>query len=269
MKRFMKTILQKLAGAMLIAAAAKLLAGPACPQAMPGQQAAEAGCSGNGICVKDELLKHGVSMTPAELRNALNGADADVRALAASALEESKDPEADSLIRSAMEKEEDPRTRINMASYLLDMGDRSGVSVLESMCESNENEGALRSTSAQVLLGYHIESQQCFAGVEEMVRSTEHPEMRTEGIFVLGKYRNLPAESLRPLRELQLTLLSDPDRFVRTRAVESLAMSGDVSVLPVLTHLEVKETDDKEMDDLERRTISAAIARLKNEHSTN
>jgi hypothetical protein len=254
---------------LLAVAVAMLFSWSVGPQAAFAQQAVKASCSGNAICVKDELEKHGVAMTPSELRNALNGEDADIRALAASALEEIKDPEAGSLIRSAMERENDPRTRISMANYLLNIGDRSGVSVLESMCKSNDNDGALRSSSAQVLLGYHIESQKCFAGVEEMVRSTEHPEMRAEGIFVLGKYRNLPAESLRELRELQLSLLSDPDRFVRTRAVESLAMSGDFSVLPILMHLEVKETDDKEMDDLERHTISAAIARLKNEHSAN
>ena len=202
-------------------------------------------------------------MTASALHEALNSQDSEVRELAASALIWTNDPSARSLIHSALLRETVPRNRLNMADFLILLGDRSAVPILVSFCHPNADDdgGGFQLAAADTLFKYKIDdpaaTSKCFDSVVDLAKTTKRSELKFGGILELGKYKNLSPQASDEVRKLQVAFLGDPDPIVRGGAVESIKMTSDASLLPKLNAMKLSE-----MDESVQRSIEAAIEQL-------
>jgi HEAT repeat protein len=202
-------------------------------------------------------------MTASALHEALNSQDPEVRELAASALIVTNDPSAKSLIHSALLRETVPRNRLNMAHFLISLSDKSGVPFLVSFCQPNaEDDGSgFQLAAADNLFMFKIDdpaaTSKCFDSVVDLVRTTKHSELRANGLFILGKYKNLSPQARDEVRKLQIAFLGDPDPLVRSGAVQSIEMTSDASLLPMLNAMKLTETDK-----LVHQLVETATAQL-------
>jgi len=187
------------------------------------------------------LQQRHIEVTRDGLLGALKNPDAQVRYLAAEKLAEDKMTDAIPSIAEAVAIEKVPATRLNMAYALALLGDKQGILVLKTACDSRDLSSYLRARAAQYLLDMHTES--CLNSMLDMLQTTTEPESRSEALSVLRSFEHVSKEDTQRMFALAVKALQDQTPAVRIDASITLATLGNISAITYLRRAMANERD--------------------------
>lgn len=178
------------------------------------------------------LSQRHISLTKDALVSALASDDPEIRALAAQqlAVEDAKDT-VPAMVQT-LEVEEVPRTKINIAFALAQMGNSRGYEVLRKGCSNAMLPISIRLASVSYLLDLQDES--CSAAVILGYEQSSDSSTRVQALSLIPDFKKLSANESVAFRELLLNALRDRDPGVRIEASDVIRMRGDVSAIPAL-----------------------------------
>ncbi len=190
-----------------------------------------------------ELLKqHKIQLTEPALVDALKNADPEVRYLAAQKLAEDKATGAIPAIKDALAAEKVPRTRINIAFALAQLGDAAGFDALKDNCRDRNQAAGIRAFSAQYMLGLNSDSTICLSAVLDILEDGSHGD-KIQAASLLPQFHNLSPEDLEKVFADLVRALHDPYSLVRLEAGRALADLGDIRAIPELQEAIAREQE--------------------------
>jgi HEAT repeat protein len=195
------------------------------------------------------LRKHNIELSHPALLQALRGADADVRYLAAMKLAEDKAVDAIPAIEAALVAERVPRNRVNIAVALGLLGSKSGHDELKKVCADEDFPSEFRLYAVRYVFDLGIENDEgCLHAAEEIVQLVDSEnrsvDNRVTARELLARFRNLTSEEAQTVFDLVLHGLNDPEPTVRMGASSALATLGDRDAIPYLKAAIADEQDE-------------------------
>ena len=191
-----------------------------------------------------ELLKqHHIQLTEPALSEALRNPDPEVRDLAAQKLAEDKAYDAIPAINAALASEQVPRTRMNIAFAIAQLGETTGFDVLERNCRDRQAQTGIRARSAEYLLRLDRESTACFEALLGILR-TGSDGYKVEAASLLSRFRKVPAQDSEKAFGELVQALRGSSISVRIAASQALAQLGDRRDIPKLQDAAAGEEEE-------------------------
>jgi HEAT repeat protein len=190
---------------------------------------------------KHALQQRHIALTMTSLVAALRSPDAEVRELAAQVLAEDSEKDAIPAIIEALKSETVPRNQVNIAFFLAQLGDDTGLTTLRRFCEDTAKPGYIRMIAAQHMQDLHNDS--CWNVVVDMLQSGNDPDARIQALSLVPSLDHLAGEDPSKVLDLIEKALHDQIPGVRTAASNTLGRLGNVSAIPYLRDALAKESD--------------------------
>jgi HEAT repeat protein len=204
------------------------------------------------------LKRHNIELTQSALIAALNNLDPEVRYLAAHKLAEDGATEAIPAIKQALASEKVPRTRMNIALALAEMGEPIGFETLEDNCKNDNTSADTRARSAEYLLRFNRDSTTCLSGVLDVLKGGSNGD-KMVAAELLPRYRNLPKEDSEKVFTGLVDALHAPYDLVRIAAGRAIADFGDTRGIA-----ELGIVIESEQDELVRSRLQEDLGILRN-----
>ena len=195
--------------------------------------------------IGDLLRMHNVELTEPALLRALRNPDSEVRALAADKLAEDKATDAIPAIEETLAAEKVPRSRVNIALALGQLGDQTGLTELRNACADSNFVPEFRLYAVTYMFDLHSQTEECLGAAEEIVRSKDVTfGDRISALALLPRFHNLSIEESQKLLELVIDRLDDPEPTVRMGASAALASLSNPAAIPFLKDAIAKEQEE-------------------------
>lgn len=151
-------------------------------------------CSGQAPpTIEETLSREGVGLSNEALLASLKSPKAEVRGMAAVLLAQRGYKSAIPAMNAALEEESDPTGRLNLASALDRLGQHSGLSALETLCNDQTLPADLRMNAAKKSLAHG--GGTCAAAATEVLSASDNPASQLSALnyFLDGR---LPASTM-------------------------------------------------------------------------
>jgi len=178
------------------------------------------------------LAQHHVSLSRDGLVSALRSDDAEIRSLAAEQLAVQGAEDSIPSVVEALEAEKIPKTRVDIAFALAQMGDERGIRALRQDCDNTTLPMYLRLSAASYLL--YVRDQSCLRTVVEGLQPSYESGTRIQALSLIPRFKGLSASESAGLRVLVLKSLRDQDPAVRLVASDTIRILGDLTAIPSL-----------------------------------
>ncbi|HUG97431.1 MAG TPA: HEAT repeat domain-containing protein, partial [Nitrososphaera sp.] len=143
------------------------------------------------VTIEASLQQHNVALTQPALLAALRSTDAEVRWLAAQKLANDAARDAIPAIIEALDAEKVPRTKVNIASALAQLGDNRGTVALRDVCDDVRTRSSIRMLAAQYLL--NVGDEHCLGSVVQILSSKPDADSQVQALSLLPRFRRPPA----------------------------------------------------------------------------
>jgi HEAT repeat protein len=189
--------------------------------------------------VEQALERHHVPLDKEALFAALQNPDAEVRSLAAHKLAMDGNKDAIPLLVKALKAEPVSLNRVNLASSIAQLGDRTGATTLKSICSDTSETGYVRMDAARHVQELHDNS--CQSSVLRELESHDDPEGLIYALHLSLNLDKPSAETSDKIFSLTVKALSNGDPGVRMTASNVLGRLGNTSAIPYLEEASAKE----------------------------
>jgi hypothetical protein len=208
--------------------------------------------------IQQELRRHAVGLSTAEIVAALKSADPEVRGLAAQELVDEKQFSAIPQIAEALRAEDDPSAKINIGFALAQLGIDEGVQSLQQACTNPNIANYLKPTAAQYLIETGHPKGKCRSYLFETLQrqDTDHGTW-VQAASVVSQLKDRTTEETAMLSmSLKRSLYSDSS-YVKLEGSHWLAFLKDESAIPTF-----EDAIMHEQDETVRSRMSADLGQL-------
>jgi HEAT repeat protein len=185
-----------------------------------------------------------IGLTEADLLEALQNPDGEVRSLAAAQLAAMDDHPALKQMTRAIQDERDPQVQVNLAGAASWLGSRAGLTQLEVICRDVNVPSAVRLDAARYVSNKQLGS--CFAAVRDIARTDQDADVRVQAIVAAASYWG-QAEGAETIAAGGLKDIDPAVRIAAADALRLLRATNDIGAIESASQNEGDETAREHM----------------------
>jgi len=195
--------------------------------------------------LEESLTQYKIQFSKPALVAALQSPEDEVRWLAAAKLAQDKVTETVPAILAALTAERVPRTRVNIALALAQLGERRGFRVLQDSCRDQRLRSWVRIQAATSMVWFlEREDRICRAALVQILQAQPDGHSLLSASSLLRRFHDLSEDESRIMLQAARLALRSPEDDLRLTASITLREMGDVSAIQDLETAITKEQSE-------------------------